>query len=392
MVDLGRYTSDEQVIAHLVPNPETKTNLWHRLAPRSMLVAGERLVALPTYRPQLTLANGVQVTVVGESAVSVDKPAQAGRSQLTVEYGRVWLASLGAAGGQVELDLAGLKGVVALADADAAVAIEVRRFVPPGTRAEDPNAEAIRVVDLFVTGGRVVWQLAEAQPLEIPAAHVAIYVAAELPRVRGPFELPAWTDVKNLSDIERRASLDMEAKLPLDKPLDIALAEHAGGRRVEVRSLAARSLAALDQFEAILAELNDPQQYSYWAGEIDSLRFAITRSPQAAARVLSTLQNQRPENAKTIYEMLLGASDEQLTGGAAATLVKALESNETDVRVVALDSLRRITGLMLMYRPEKQLASNATSIQKWKEKLKDNLITNRLPPSALNEYKPLEDR
>jgi hypothetical protein len=72
--------------------------------------------------------------------------------------------------------------------------------------------------------------------------------------------------------------------------------------------------------------------------------------------------------------------------------VKALESNETDVRVVALDSLRRITGLMLMYRPEKQLASNATSIQKWKEKLKDNLITNRLPPSPLNEYKPAVEK
>lgn len=85
--------------------------------------------------------------------------------------------------------------------------------------------------------------------------------------------------------------------------------------------------------------------------------------------------------------MLLGASDEQLTGGSAATLVKALESNEVDVRVVALDSLRRITGLMLMYRPEKPLASNTTSVQKWKEKLKDNLITNRLPPNPLNEYK-----
>jgi hypothetical protein len=392
MMDLGRYTSDEQVIARLVMNPEAKTNLWHRLAPRSMLVAGERLVVLPTYRPQLTLANGVQVTVVGESSLSVEKPTQAGSASLVVDYGRIWLASLGAAGGQVELDLGGLKGVVALADADAAIAIEVRRVLPPGARAEDPAVEAIRVVDLFATGGRVVWQANEAQAVEIPAAHVAIYVAEELPRLRGPFELPTWTDVKNLPDIERRASLDMEAELPLDKPLDIALAEHAGGRRVEIRSLAARSLAALDQFEAILAELNDPRQYSYWAAEIDTLRFALSRNPKSAARVLSTLQNQRPENAKVIYEMLLGASDEQLVSGSAATLVKSLESNETDVRVVSLDSLRRITGLMLMYRPEKQLASNATSIQKWKEKLKDNLITNRLPPSPLNEYKPAEER
>ncbi len=386
-VDVGRFTSDEQVLARLVTDPKTKMSLWNRLAPRSLLGTGERLVVLPTYRPQLTLASGIQATFAGESAFRMEKPAQAGGARMIVEYGRFMLVSVGAAGGQVELELAGLKGVISLADADAGVAIEVRRFLPPGVRADNPNAEVIRVIDLFVTGGRVVWQASEDPAIEIPPSHVATYVADQLPRAGGPFEAPAWIDVKSLADIERRASIDMEAELLLDKPLDITLAEHAAGRRVEVRSLAARSLAALDQYEAILAELNDQRQYSYWAADIDSLRFALARSSDSAARMLVTLQNQRPENARLIYDMLIGASDEQLVGGSAAQLVKSLESNEVDVRVVALDSLRRVTGLMLMYRPEKPLASNSTSIQKWKEKLKDNLITNRLPPSPLNEYK-----
>ncbi len=389
-VDVGRFTSDEQVLARLAVDPQNNMNLWYRLAPRSLLNAGERLVVLPTYRPQLTLATGIQATFAGESAFRVEKPVQAGNARVTVEYGRLMLASVGAMGGQVELNLDGIVGVIALADADAAIAIEVRRFLPPGVAAEKPNAEVIRVVELFALGGKVVWQPSEGAAIEIPANHVTTYVAEEFPRNGGPFEAPAWTDAKSLPDIERRASLDMEAELAIDKPLDISLAEHAAGRRVEVRSLAARALAAIDQFEAILAELNDPRQYSYWAGDIDSLRFAISRSPASAARVLATLQNQRPENAKVIYEMLLGASDEQLVGGSAAVLVKSLESNEVDVRVVALDSLRRTTGLMLMYRPEKPLASNTTSIQKWKEKLKDNLITNRLPPNPLNEYKALQ--
>lgn len=390
MVDVGRFTSDEQVIARLATDPKNDMSLWYRLAPRSLLNAGERLIVLPTYRPQLTLSTGIQATFAGEAAFRVEKPVIVGNARITVEYGRLMLASVGAMGGQVELNLDGIVGVVSLADADAAIAIEVRRFLPPGVAAEKPNAEVIRVVDLFATSGRVVWQPNEGAAIEIPVNHVTTYVAEEFPRNDGPFEVPAWTDAKSLPDIERRASLDMEAEMPLDKPLDISLAEHASGRRVEVRSLAARSLAALDQFEAILAELNDPRQYSYWAGDIDSLRLAVSRSNASAARVLATLQNQRPENARVIYEMLLGASDEQLVGGSAATLVKSLESNEVDVRVVALDSLRRTTGLMLMYRPEKPLASNTTSVQKWKEKLKDNLITNRLPPSPLNEYKPLQ--
>lgn len=388
MFDMGRYTSDEQVITRLVTDPKTKMPLWYRLAPRSLLVAGERLVVLPTYRPQLSLASGIQATFAGESAFRMERPPQAGAAKMSVEYGRLTLASIGAAGGQVELDLAGIKGTVTLADADAAVAIDVRRFLPPGTAAEDPNAEVIRVVDLFATGGRVVWQPVEEQGIEIPVKHVVTYVAEELPRSGGPYENPAWMDAKNLPDIERRASLDMEAELPLDKSLDIALAEHAGGRRVEVRSLAARSLAALDQYEAILEELNDARQYSYWGADIDSLRTSIARSSDSAAKLLATLQTKRPQNARTIYDMLLGANDEQLASGSAAQMVKALESNEIDVRVVALDSLRRVTGLMLMYRPEKPLASNATSIQKWKDKLKDNLVSNRVVPSPLNEYRP----
>lgn len=389
-VDVGRFTSDEQVLSRLAKDPKNNMSLWYRLAPRSLLSAGERLVVLPTYRPQLTLSTGIQATFAGESAFRVEKPLQAGNARMTVEYGRLMLASVGAMGGQVELNLDGITGVIALADADAAIAIEVRRFLPPGVAAEKPNAELIRVVDLFATGGKVVWQPTEGAAIEIPSNCVTTYVAEEFPRNAGPFDLPAWTDAKSLPDIERRASLDMEAELPLDQPLDISLAEHAAGRRVEVRSLAARSLAALDQYEAILAELNDPRQYSYWAGDIDSLRLAISRSGASAARVQATLQNQRPENARVIYEMLLGASDEQLVGGSAAVLVKSLESNEVDVRVVALDSLRRTTGLMLMYRPEKPLAANTTSIQKWKEKLKDNLITNRMPPNPLNEFKPLQ--
>lgn len=390
MIDMGRYTSDEQVIAHQVTDPKTKMTLWYRLAPRSLLVAEERLVVLPTYRPQLTLASGIQATFAGESAFRMERPAQPGGAKMTVEYGRMMLASIGAAGGEVDLDLAGIKGTIALTDADAAVAIDVRRFLPPGTRAEDPNAEVIRVVDLFGLGGRVVWRPAEGQAIEIPAQYVVIYVAEELPRSGGPYENPAWTDAKSLPDIERRASLDMEAELPLDKSLDIALAEHASGRRVEIRSLAARSLAALDQFDAILEEINDARQYSYWAADIDSLKHAISRSSDSAGKVLATLQTKRPQNARLIYDMLLGANDEQLSDGVASQLVQSLESNELDVRVVALDTLRRTTGQMLMYRPEKPLASNTTSIQKWKEKLKDNLITNWRPPNPLNEYKPLK--
>ena len=51
-MDVGRFNSDEQILATL--NPED--GLWYLKAPRGVLSAGERLLVLPTYRPQVRAA------------------------------------------------------------------------------------------------------------------------------------------------------------------------------------------------------------------------------------------------------------------------------------------------------------------------------------------------
>jgi hypothetical protein len=95
-------------------------------------------------------------------------------------------------------------------------------------------------------------------------------------------------------------------------------------------------------------------------------------------------------DARAIYRLLWGYSPEQLARGEADQLVKYLESSELDVRVLAFDNLRRITGVMLLYRPERKADQNRGSITKWKEKLKAGEIAYKALPSPFSERRPAE--
>ena len=383
-MDVGRFLSDEQVLAH-----EPKSDgLWMRLSPRAVLAAGERMVSLPAFRPQIALASGVQVTMAGESSIRLGKPNETGAATMAVDYGRMLLVTVGAAGAEVELDLAGVRGVATLVDADSALAVSVKRLLPPGV---DPEAyPSTVVVELFNTFGRVNWQEAEKEPVEIPTNFVRIYVGADPPDDFGPYVAPEWIDAKSVPPIDRESQVVLERFLASDRPLNLSLAEMLQDRRVNVRSLAARCLAALGEYEPIVSEFSDPRQYSFWVGEFQLLRQIVQRSPERAIRLRNTIERLRPDQADELYRLLWGYSTDQLAKEGAATLVKQLESEHMDVRVLAIQNLMSITGAMEFYRPEKKPEESRAAIQAWKSRLAKNRITYTTPPSAIEPYKPLD--
>ena len=189
-----------------------------------------------------------------------------------------------------------------------------------------------------------------------------------------------------------------------DKPLQLRFQEHLSDRRVDVRALAARSLAALDQFDPLVKELSDARQYSFWGAEVESLRAAINRSPDTAAKVRDSLERLRAKENQTLFRLLWGYSPQQLAvstvkekdgtprDGAARELLTWLENPEMDVRVLAIDNLRLITGAQLGYRPEKSpdVPTNRLPISKWRDRLKTGKIAYKSPPTPLTERKPLD--
>ncbi|HEX5103845.1 MAG TPA: hypothetical protein VFV87_08550, partial [Pirellulaceae bacterium] len=200
-MDVGRYVSDEQIMAAL--NPED--GLWYIKPTRAVLAAGERLLVLPTYRPQIALPSGVQLTFASESAIQMEEPSESGTSRLTVDYGKFVAVTFGAAGAQIELNLAGIEGTVTLVDADSSLAVKVARWHPPGTNPE--VGPGMPVLELFTSHGRVTWQQTDQKKVDIPANHVHIYVGAEPPETHGPFYAPEWIDPRSTSGIDRETSL-----------------------------------------------------------------------------------------------------------------------------------------------------------------------------------------
>jgi hypothetical protein len=383
-MEVGRFISDEQVLAH---QPKGD-GIWLRMPPRAVLSAGERLVALPAFRSQIALASGVQVTFAGESSVRLGEPNSQGASRMTVDDGRLLMVTVGAPGAQVELDLGGVRGVVTLVDADSAVAIAVKRFLPPGT---DPESmPPFAVVEIFNTFGRMTWTEVDQPRVEIPTNQVRIYAGGEPPDNYGPFALPEWIDAKSIAPIDRESQAVLERLLAGDKALNLTLAETLEHRQVNVRALAARCLAVLDEFEPILKELNDPRQQAFWSGEFATLRRGIQRGQETAGALKATIERLRPDQAADLYRLLWGYSVDQLAKDEAANLVKFLESEHMDVRVLAIQNLMTITGAMEFYRAEKKPEDSRAAIQAWRSRLVKKTILYKTPPAAIEPYKPLD--
>jgi hypothetical protein len=379
--DVGRYTSDGQILATLDPND----GLWYVKQPQEILSAGEHLVVLPAFRPQIALPSAVQLEFASESAFRMEEPGENRIPRVSIAYGRFLVRTAGKAGAQVELDLAGVKGLLTLVDADSDLAIKLARWVPPG---EDPEAApGLLVIEMYNANGRVIWQQGETK-FDIPARHVHVYVGTDPPETHGPFFSPEWIDRKSVKSIDREAAAALEKLVDFDRPLNLSLQELTTKER-HVRSLAARCLAALGEFEPILRELSDGNQYSFWPSEFETLQHALSRSPETAAKVRQTLGLLRSVDSKELYRLLWGYSEEQLAQGAAGQLVKLLEHDQMDMRVLAYSNLVSITGVWGFYRPERAPAQMKTAIQNWKDRKDKHTIIYRLPPSPLDTYKPI---
>ena len=209
---------------------------------------------------------------------------------------------------------------------------------------------------MYNRNGRATWQPTEQAKVEIPARFVHVYFADITPETHGPYYPPEWVDAKNIKPIDKETGEKLEKLLDHERPLVLSLQEATKDRRVEVRALVARCLAALGEFEPILKEFSDPNQYSYWQSEFETLRHALARSPETAAKIHQTVNLVRAADANDLYRLLWSYSEEQLTKGGAAQLVKLLEHDQLDMRVLAYVNLVSITGQFGSYRPERPKA------------------------------------
>lgn len=361
-VDVGRFISDEQVLLRF----DSGSQSWLRLEPRATVVAGDELLVLPTYRPQLAFHNGVQLTLLDRTRVRLVAPDANGVPTVEVQYGRVLAMTVGRPGTQVDVAAGPRRGRATFGDADSAAAVEVRPIRQPGTDPEQMPGTLL--VDIIATSGRIGWEEPGQTVIAIEAGQ-ARTLNDDRPGITvSAGAMPDWIQ-PGLSEIDRRASLTLESFLPPARPIGLSLEERAEDRRAEVRSLAIRSLGYLDEFDAFVTALNDVGQRSSWPAHFDCLQEALARGPETAGKVRESLERARQKDAPALYRLLWGYSDEDLETGSAKQMVEFLDNESLDLRVLSFENLHRITGMTALYRPEYPDARRRPYVASWRDKL-----------------------
>ncbi|MCO6454165.1 MAG: hypothetical protein J5I93_02515, partial [Pirellulaceae bacterium] len=368
-VDVAHLISDSQLLLRYQAENES----WLRVPPNGAIFAGEYLSVLPTFRPQVLLASGIKATLSGPATATVEATEGSGGIRIRLLEGRLLLMTVGKLGAQMPLDLAGRRGLVTFHDVDSALAVDVRRVLPPGA---DPEANGAWLeARLYASSGRLSWQEGgrqDAAPeLALSPGQVAVLQADRAVAVETVSGLPAWIDPRtSLSAMDRKTSETIEPLIETNRSVRLALMELCEHRQLDVRSLAARCLAYLGDYGPLVDQLSDERQKAYWDKAFESLRAGIVRGPADAAQLRQALAGKVPERAAILYRLLWGFHPDQLQAGEAAKLVDYLEHPEMDVRVVAFQNLKWITGgVTLLYRPEAQVSDERSKLLRWRERL-----------------------
>jgi hypothetical protein len=361
---LGRYLYKQDVLLRF----DRREKAWRRLPPMASLSTGDRLMALPLFRPAIPLSTGVTIQPVDASVFEILGLDENGVPRVALDFGRLILFTAGKPRNQIRIRSGDREGLITFGDGESTMAIEVRRLPVPG---KDPMTDAEPLaVDLFATSGDITWQEdGLSLALKAPAHKVLSSISGE-----PGTDLPKWTHGEPLTPSEARGAAELDKQLSIDRPVSLSLKELSEDRRAEVRSFATRCAAYLDNFEPFVTALNDQGQRLSWTNQIETLKAAMARGPETAQKVLASFEKHRGADAPELYRMLCGYTPQQLADGAAAKLVEYLNHDSLDFRVLAFHNLREITGKSLYYVPYYPPAKRKKEFAEWKKKLKNGEI------------------
>jgi hypothetical protein len=189
-----------------------------------------------------------------------------------------------------------------------------------------------------------------------------------------------WIGDEQLTGMQRSAREDLGNELEVGQMVGIRLLELTDGKRLgrrkEVRMLAAASSVHVGEIEPLVLALSDSDQSRVWDSLIKSLRQAIARGPEDAKRVRQAFVNIRGEEAaQDLMDMVIGYNRQQIgesrqaiQSGAVAPLIKWLDHDNLDYRVLAIYNIREIAGKTKGYRPTETRNNRKTRLRRlWDE-------------------------
>ncbi len=362
--ELGRCFLQKDVLLRYAANEE----VWKRLAQGDSVFAGDRLLSFPRFTPAVTLSNGVAVEMMGAALVSLEAPNTDGTPGLRIHYGRLILMPLSDPQSPVRLLIGDEELVVSFPDTKSTLAVEVRPELVEGS---DPETTPARLsIEFYLANGTLSWQgTPDAAAAELAAP---LLWTADPAAPTADAEAPKWIQDERKPVGESVAAPTIEQLVTADRPVVVSLKEAANHpRHRELRSLAAKCLALVGEYDDFVAILSDPAQRQAWDGQIEELRSGMARSPADAAKVRVALEKERSSDATGLYRLLWGYTPEQFVqGGAAQELLADLEHPDIDYRVLSYWNLCQLTSMRHPFDPrEEEGKSRKDRVELWQKKV-----------------------
>jgi hypothetical protein len=378
-VQVGVYVGNNDVLLRLVPD----TAQWLRLPPRSTIAAGDTLLALPKYRTHVVLKNVNSYLSGGTQITLPEQDGDDAKLAIEMSYGRL-LLNAGLKGSDVSMKIGEATREFRL-DNSASLAVEVRRIFVPGT--DYSQQVAPFEVIWHLTSGSVQWNAAgEKETIKAPASWSSLNGTDE--PAAAVAEFPNWIDREPMTELERRARDRFAEDLPVGQPVGLRLeeinAEEGAGR--EIRTLSAEASLFVGEFEPFVKSLNDSDLRVAWRSHIAAMRQALGMDPMTAAKLQQAFIDIRgQEDGEMLFAMVRGFTPEQigttrdeLKMGIVVDLVRALEHESLDYRVLAIYNLDEIKGTkdLAGYRPDGIPRTRATAVTKIRNMIESNEFLN----------------
>jgi hypothetical protein len=304
----------------------------------------------------------VNVTVVGPAQVAWLDDADLGVT-LHVTFGRI-LVSATTADAVLNARLSDEAVQLRFADIESVAAVSVKHFRAPGFDPLKPENRVPQARVLSVQG--TIRLTADRTGQSLQTGQQWIKRGSTDAKVTPVESVPDWIDPPDpaVSTLESGARDGLLELLKGDRPLEIALREATLFRRTEVGALAGQTLLNLGRGDVYFGGdgiLSQSKQKLFWPDHFVSLLATVDRSSDSAEQLRNSIEGMDSANAEPLFRLLSGYSQNQLVEGGDEELVQLLDSASMAVRVLAIETLRKITGSTSNFRPEKE---NAT-ITKW---------------------------
>ncbi|CAN5721060.1 hypothetical protein BH23PLA1_BH23PLA1_02510 [soil metagenome] len=334
---------------------------WKPLEPKDELEEGDRVLSLAPYRGTLRLG-GVRVVLVGEAEVRLSAPEQEGAIRFDLLRGRVQVQG----SPQVTLLEVGFEQELLTFELPEAAPIGLQR------RASRTPGDATGPPLLFVSvaeGQGSITLGNTSETLQGPA----ILVVHPVEGLRRPqAEVPAdWVSDPDPTPEEIQAG---EAFAELFRPgdrLEFSLLQAIGDPRGEVQALAVQALAATENLEFVIPQL-DASSSTPRRAAVEVLRDRYAEGPEGQEEVRKLLQEFPPAAAQALERLLIGFDPASIGQDEFAALVEGLASPNVGVRDLSIQTLQDLTGRdRLGYDPDNPQQS---ALEAWRKLLQDQQL------------------